>query len=95
MRFNMEKNLPGQSRLASHLGFGENGDSRQAAESAIRWVEQTYLDLGMPTRLREVGVPREGTGEIARDSMTDFAITRNIRPVQAVGDLEDLLESIW
>jgi alcohol dehydrogenase class IV len=95
MRFNMEKNLPGQSRLASHLGVGGKGDDRQAAEAAAKWVEQTYLDLGMPTRLREVGVPREGTGEIARDSMTDFAITRNIRPVQAVGDLEDLLESIW
>ena len=95
MRFNMEKNLPGQSRLASHLGVGGKGDDRQAAEAAAKWVEQTYLDLGMPTKLREVGVPREGIKEIARDSMTDFAITRNLRPVQAVGELEDLLESVW
>jgi alcohol dehydrogenase class IV len=95
MRFNMEKNLAGQSRLGSHLGAGGTGDGREAAEAAIGWVEQTYRDLGMPTKLREVGVPREGIEEIARDSMTDFAITRNIRPVESAGELEDLLASIW
>ena len=96
MRINMECNLAGQSRLASLLGLANDGDDdRQAAERAVEWTGQTYLDLGMPTMLRQVVVPQEGIEEIARDSMTDFAITRNVRPVRSPRDLEDLLRSIW
>ena len=95
MRFNAESNASGQARLASVLGVATDGDDREAAESAARWVEETYAQLSMPSRLREVGVPQEGLEEIAVDSMTDFAITRNVRPVNGPGELETLLRSIW
>ena len=95
MRFNADSNASGQARLASILGVTTNGDDRRAAESAAQWVEETYAALGMPSRLREVGVPQEGIEELAVDSMTDFAITRNVRPVNDPGELESLLRSIW
>ena len=95
MRFNAESNASGQTMLASILGVATNGDDRESAENAARWVEETYAGLGMPSRLREVGVPQEGIKELAVDSMTDFAITRNVRPVSGPGELEALLRSIW
>ena len=95
MRFNAESNASGQARLASILGVATNGDDRESAGSAARWVEETYAALGMPSRLREAGVPQEGIEELAVDSMTDFAITRNVRPVSGPGELEALLRSIW
>lgn len=95
MRFNADSNASGQARLASALGVATDGDDREAAESAARWVEETYAGLGMPSRLREVGVPQEGIKELAVDSMTDFAITRNVRPVKGPGELETLLRSVW
>ena len=95
MRFNAESNAPGQARLASILGVATGGDDRQDAKSAARWVEDTYAGLSMPSRLRDVGVPSDGLEELAEDSMTDFAITRNVRPVNGPGELETLLRSIW
>ena len=95
MRFNAESNASGQARLASILGVATNGSDRQDSESAARWVEETYAGLGMPSRLRDVGVPQEGIRELAVDSMTDFAITRNVRPVSSPDELETLLRSIW
>ena len=96
MRFNSEWNLRGQSRLAAVLGLVKDGAAdRQAAESAAQWVEETYLSLEMPSKLREVGVLEDGIEDIAKDSLTDFAITRNVRPVDGPGELADLLRSIW
>ena len=45
--------------------------------------------------MREVGVPRDGIRMIAEDAMTDFALYRNIRPVESSNDLEDLMQVIW
>lgn len=96
MRFNLDYNTAGQARLASVAGVRHAGmDDRQGAEAAAGFVAATYLDLGMPSRLREVGVAEEEIGQIARDSMTDFAITRNVRPVQDVAEMEGLLQGIW
>jgi hypothetical protein len=49
----------------------------------------------MPSKLREVGVPEDGVKQIAVDSMTDFGITRNVRPVKDAGELDELLKQIW
>jgi len=58
-------------------------------------VAETYRQLEMPSRLREVGVPEDGVKQIAVDSMTDFGITRNVRPVKDAAELDELLKQIW
>jgi hypothetical protein len=32
---------------------------------------------------------------LAEDTMTDFALHRNVRPVKEVSELEELLREIW
>ena len=70
-------------------------DSRSTAEAAVDAVAATYSSLGMPSRLREVGVPQDRVGQIARATMTDFALSRNVRPVRDAAELEELLQKIW
>jgi alcohol dehydrogenase class IV len=49
----------------------------------------------MPLRLRDVGVPEEEIRLIAEDSMTDFGLHRNVRPVKEMSELVELLREIW
>lgn len=94
--FNRDFNLAGQARLASIMGV-MNGDmdDRRGADAAAAAVAETYRQLEMPSRLREVGVPEDGVKQIAVDSMTDFGITRNVRPVKDAAELDELLKQIW
>ena len=94
--FNRDFNLAGQARLAAVMGVMKGDmDDRQGAAAAATAVAETYRQLEMPSRLREVGVPEEGIKQIALDTMTDFAITRNVRPVNDAGELDELLKQIW
>lgn len=96
MRFNRDHNLAGQARLAAHLGIRKSEmDNVAAANAAADAVADTYSQLAMPSRLRDVGVPEDGVRLIAQDSMTDFGMHRNVRPVQEVQELVDLLQNIW
>ena len=96
IRFNRDFNLAGQARLASVMGVMKSGmDDRQGADAASAAVAETYRGLEMPSRLRDVGVPEDGINQIAVDTMTDFAMTRNVRPVNDAGELNELLKQIW
>ena len=66
-----------------------------AARAAADAVAQTFNSLGLPARLSQVGVGEEGVKLLAEDTMTDFALHRNVRPVKEVSELEELLREIW
>ena len=96
MRFNQAYNPSGQARLASLLGVSRaDMDEDEAASAAAGAIADTFSDLRMPLRLRDVGVPREGIELIAQDAMTDFALHRNIRPVEETSELVELLRQVW
>ena len=96
MRFNREFNAAGQARVADALGVRERGDSDQdAADSAAAAVTGFFEAVGMPVRLRDVGVPAEGIPQIAEDALTDFGLHRNVRPVNGAEELEAVLRSAW
>ena len=76
-----------QAEIARALGAPED----ETASAAFRRV---VTDLGMPTRLRDLGIPRDGLGEIATDALRQF-VTR-YSPVAANGpSLTALLERAW
>ena len=96
MRFNQAHNPSGQVRLASLMGVDMAAmDEDARAVAAAEAIAETFSDLGMPLRLRDVGVPREGIELIAEDAMTDFALHRNIRPVKEASELVELLREAW
>jgi alcohol dehydrogenase class IV len=96
MRFNRDYNVAGQVRVARALGLpGDESPEPRVADAAAHSVAEFFQQLGMPTRLRDVGVPRRGIATIAQDAMTDFGLHRNVRPVKNAAELEDLLQSAW
>ncbi len=70
-------------------------DEAAASAAASEAIADTFGELGMPLRLRDVGVPQEGIELIAEDAMTDFALHRNIRPVKEASELAELLREAW
>ncbi len=96
MRFNRSHNVSGQARVADALGVREPGDrDEEAAESAADAVGGFFEAIGLPGALREVGVPADGITEIAEDAMTDFGLHRNVRPIERVEELEEVLRGAW
>lgn len=96
MRFNRDHNAAGQARVAEALGVREPGASdTEAADAAADAVTAFFEAIGLPVRLRDVGVPGEGIPAIAEDALTDFGLHRNIRPVNGVDELEAALRSAW
>ena len=51
--------------------------------------------LGVPTRLRDLGVQRERLGHIAEMVMHERGLYFNPRAVARASELEPLLDSVW
>lgn len=95
MRFNLEQCVGGLARLGRELGLGKGSSDREAAVQATDFVEDFYRGLGMPVRLRDVGVPKEGIPQIAQDCMGDFYLHQNARKVKSADELLDVLNRMW
>jgi len=96
MRFNAEANASGLARLASVMGVNRDSyDDHTAALAAADEVTGTFMNLGMPVRLTEVGVDESGIKLIAQDAMTDYGLHRNVRPVENASELEELLNEVY
>ncbi len=82
MEFNLkytEQEIPVRYRMvAEALGIDVRGDDDlTAARKAVDYVRELASDIGMPTRLREAGVPADGLEAAARDSVIEGPIFNN------------------
>ncbi len=94
MRFNLSHRERELAQVATFLGIDTRGLSdHQAAEAAIARVERLKLAIGIPARLRELGVTREQLPMLAEKT---FAIKRILRVnprAVTLADLQSILES--
>ena len=95
MRFNAGSNAEGQARFAKSMGIESDGiEDEEAAAYAADAIEDLFTQLGLPTKLNEVGVHQDGISQIAEDAMTDFGLHRNVRKIQNVDELINILVSV-
>jgi alcohol dehydrogenase len=70
----MAYNLPGAmekyARVDDALGGARSGTMRERANGAVRLVEQLVCDVGLPARLRDIGVSEELIAPMARHAYT-------------------------
>jgi alcohol dehydrogenase class IV len=96
MRFNLPERPGRFAALASLLGEDVSGlNERDAAERAVVAVEQLRADIGIPLRLRELGVQESQLASFAEKA---FSIKRLLRvnPRQASqADLEGILRAAY
>jgi alcohol dehydrogenase class IV len=93
MRFNAPVTGPRLGLIADALDGASNGQGTPD-ERAVAAVERTLVELGVPARLRDVGVEHEVLSDIVEAAIDDWSITRVPRAVQPQ-DLADLLEAAW
>jgi alcohol dehydrogenase class IV len=97
MRFNLEKRVRATVLIGGALGVAAfSGSLEGNAEAAIREVEQLRHDIGIPTRLRDIGVTEEMLPGFAAKA---FAIKRlmrvNPRMPQHEGEILEIYRAAW
>ncbi len=78
---------------AQVIGLPAHTDKNAAAlVDALRALQ---LTLGVPTRLRDLGVQRSQLGPVAGQVMHERGLYFNPRPVAHASEVEQLLERVW
>lgn len=77
-----------QHRMLSHALGRDDGDAATALSALIE-------SLGLPLRLRDVGVRRDQFDDIARKTMHEALLRNSRKPVRDVADVLEILEIAW
>jgi len=87
MRYNAPVNGERQAMVTAALGAADG--------SAADAIEALIGALGLPTRLRDVGVTQEQFPAIAQSSLDNLFVRSNPRPIGEAGQIEEILRSAW
>jgi len=87
LRFNQPVNSEKQARVSEALG--------RPGETAADVVAELIASLGLPTRLRDVGVKQDQLDLIAGNSMHDRWIHTNPRKIDGPAVVRTLLDAAW
>lgn len=86
LRWNEELNVDRQRDVARAMAF--DGTASQA-------VHQFVARLGLPTRLRDVGVTRAQLAGLAERALRDHSTAHNPRPISSARQVMEILELAW
>ncbi len=96
MRFNLPARKREFASIARLLGENTAGLSEdQAAEAAIAAVEELRADIGIPSRLRDIGVREEQLPGFAEKAFGIKRILRVNPRVPSVADIEGIFRAAW
>jgi alcohol dehydrogenase len=94
MRFNAEDASTGLAKVAAALGLPQ-GVARSTLSAVVSAVQAIFDALGVPGRLRDVGISAGELPAIAELGMGDWFLRGNPRPVRNPGELQQVLEQAW
>lgn len=79
MEFNLPGNLEGYKEIALAMGESPSSTLRETALKAVKAVKDLIHDIGLPGRLKDVGVRREDLDKIAVEAMKSGNLAVNPR----------------
>jgi len=82
------------ARIAAALGLGGVAAADAPGRIADR-MDTVFRSLGMPTRLSELGIAREGLPQVLELSLTNFNADPKREFVRERGTLEEILAAAW
>ncbi len=85
LRFNRDAVQPALAQAAEAIG----------CRDVIAWLEELALGLGVPRRLRGIGVAHDSLERIATKTMGERGLYFNPRPVQHAGEILGLLQQAY
>ncbi len=94
LRFNAAHAEAGLAKIGAALGLPAD-DPAALLEAVIDALARLTTGLGVPSRLRDVGVAQEDFAKIAEHAMKDWFLRGNPRPVNNAAQLQQLLVGAW
>lgn len=95
MRFNAPATADRLPLVAEALGAPACDATEMALAAATRAVRNVFAQIGLPTRLRDIGVPEADLSVLAADAATDWFLHQNPRPVAGTADILEVLRAAW
>ncbi|HEV2236231.1 MAG TPA: iron-containing alcohol dehydrogenase, partial [Ktedonobacterales bacterium] len=96
MRFNLAAAAPQLALAAAALGVATPGmDERAAAAAGADVVAGWVAAMGLPTRLRDLGVGEEQLPALAALGYVNSTVRSNPRLIGDPGEIEALLRAAW
>ena len=96
MRFNLPVAGRAYRDLAPLLGIrSKELSQRDVGENVCRSTAAFIRGLGLPQRLRDLGIPRGDLPSVAAEALTSKSVQANPRPLTKVEDALGILEAAW
>lgn len=84
------------ARIAMAMSVWQEGMSAESATAVTAdALEAFYRSIGMPTRVRELNIPRQELPLLARDTLKNFNANPGTRPEDYAAEMLRLLEEAW
>ena len=94
MRWNLDATVGSHARMAREIGI-EGTDDAALAAAVPEHIFAMNQKMGLPLKLRDLGVPRDGLKQLAIDALDDYSIHTNPKPVTAAEQVLQVLEQAW
>lgn len=96
MGYNIDACPDRYALVAEAMGARKPGMSdHKAGEAAVKAIEKLTQKIGLPGRLREVDVPKEGLKDCAELSLSDAAIVYNPKQIFESDEVLKVYEAAW
>lgn len=94
MRWNLDATLEAHAQIARAMKI-ESSTDEEAARKAPEAVLELNRKMGLPLRLRDLGVPRDALSLLAEDALGDYSVYTNPKPIHSASQVLEVLEMAW
>lgn len=94
MRWNLDATLDAHAQIARAMNIDAPNDE-EAARRAPEAVLEMNHRMGLPLRLRDLGIPRDGLPPLAEDALGDYSVYTNPKPITSASQVLEVLEMAW
>lgn len=82
------------AQAAQRLGIAD-GTQDDGAAAFVNWIRGVQQSTGVPSRLRDLGIARDGLKTAAQKTMHERGLAYNPRPVSEPAEIESILMAAW
>lgn len=95
MRFNLDATAPQLAQVAMAMGISPGQDDEAMTEAAAQHVYELVAQLGLPQRLRDVGVNEADLPHLAETALKSAAVQNNPKPITEAAQTEAVFRAAW
>jgi alcohol dehydrogenase class IV len=94
MRWNLDATIEAHARMAREIGI-DAANENDVAAAVPEHVFRMNQKMGLPLRLRDLGVARADLKQLAIDALHDYSIHTNPKPVSVAEQVLEVLDLAW